>query len=231
MIRTCNGSDPNLKTRDGTVGNCGRTFDDLNHWTVCPHDEFPVNPEAWRLMGREDAATMLGGDTVPIEPGEPATVRGEHGPEVELTMQAGDLVVNTADAGPGPGYHQHNDGSWHRDADDGVPGAPAPEPDSDEARIAAANIRYQAALHAVQSGIAFMMHRNKNLGHPKHLQVGVDSAKVEQAALVHLLVERGLFTVAEYVEAIADHMEAEVRRNEEQLTRMYGAHGTKVTLG
>lgn len=246
MIRTCNGSDPNLRTPDGAVGNCGRTFDDVNHWTTCPHAEFPVNPEAWRLLGDDvaddgsratglpgwsqagngrwyppskqlgpDPVIDLGGDTVPIEPGEPATVRGEQ----------------PTDAGPGPGYHQHNDGSWHRDADDGMPGAPAPEPGTDESRIAAALARYQAAAHAVQSGVAFMMHRNRSLADPKHLRVGVDTAKVEQAALAHLLIERGLFTAAEYFEAIADHMEFEVRRNEEQLTRMYGKHGTKVHLG
>lgn len=45
MIRTCNGDDPNLQEKDEEtgkykVGNCGRTFDDVNHWTICPHEEF-----------------------------------------------------------------------------------------------------------------------------------------------------------------------------------------------
>ena len=47
--------------------------------------------------------------------------------------------------------------------------------------------RYNRALHALQGGVATMM--NYTHAHePKHLRVGVDSALVTNAALVHLLV-------------------------------------------
>lgn len=93
--------------------------------------------------------------------------------------------------------------------------------------------RYEAALHAVQSGAA----TDIGLDNPampdylqkaiKHLRVGIDSAKVEHAALTRLLIERGHFTDPEYVKAIADAMEAEVKRYEALLSERVGS---KVTL-
>ena len=77
--------------------------------------------------------------------------------------------------------------------------------------------RYLEAAHAVQSGITMMSHTNPRLFEAKHARVGIDTAKVEQAGLVTLLISKGLFTEAEYVAAIADAMEEEQRRSELEL--------------
>lgn len=74
--------------------------------------------------------------------------------------------------------------------------------------------RYEAAAHGMQSGVAAMMRR----GHPetesKHLRVGVNSAMCDHAALVRLLMAKGLFSEEEYNKEIADEMERERERYE-----------------
>jgi hypothetical protein len=78
-----------------------------------------------------------------------------------------------------------------------------------EATLAAARARYMAAAHAMQTGVAAKMQREPAETTPKHLRVGVNSAMVGNAALAKLLIEKGIFTEAEYFQAQADAMEAE----------------------
>lgn len=78
--------------------------------------------------------------------------------------------------------------------------------------------RYHAALHAVQSGIAAKMNYDNKDVSPKHLRVGVNSLFVNDAALVNLLVKKGLFTMEEYTRELADEMEREQDRYEKDLT-------------
>lgn len=87
--------------------------------------------------------------------------------------------------------------------------------------------RYDAAAHAMQSGVAAEHERGSDDGSPKHLRVGVNSAFVGSAALARLLIDRGVFTFDEYEAALAEAMEIEKRRYEERLT---AATGIKVTL-
>jgi hypothetical protein len=59
MRRICNGQDPNLKTPDGKIGNCGAVFDDVTAWTICPHEEFspgPVLLEPYAAPHRQERA-------------------------------------------------------------------------------------------------------------------------------------------------------------------------------
>jgi hypothetical protein len=98
--------------------------------------------------------------------------------------------------------------------------------------IIRAQQRYANALHAVQSGVKTEMEippaSGGEPGHsPKHLRVGVNSAKVEHGALVKLLVDRGLFTELEHMEAMATAMEEEKERYEKRLSEYFGS---KVTL-
>lgn len=86
----------------------------------------------------------------------------------------------------------------------------------DQARIAAANDRYNAAAHGMQSGVAFEHSAGSTDATPKHLRVGINSAMVNCEAVAHLLIERGLFSLADYIEEIADAMEREVQRYEER---------------
>lgn len=74
--------------------------------------------------------------------------------------------------------------------------------------------RYQAAAHAMQSGVAFEHGRGSNDGSPKHLRVGVNSALVNDAALTKLLVEKGVITEDEYLQAVTIEMETEAERYE-----------------
>ena len=82
--------------------------------------------------------------------------------------------------------------------------------------------RYVAASHAMMSGVKAEHESGSTDGTPKHLRCGVNSALVNDAALVRLLVSKGIITEEEYVEAVADEMEREVARYEERLTRRFG---------
>jgi hypothetical protein len=77
--------------------------------------------------------------------------------------------------------------------------------------------RYQAAAHAMQSGVLAEHQLGSKDGTPKHLRVGVNSAQVSIAALAGLLIQKGVFTLDEYERANADEMEIEKRRYEERL--------------
>ena len=83
--------------------------------------------------------------------------------------------------------------------------------------------RYQAACHAMQSGVAMKMNFNAKEPEPKHLRVGVNAAMSDNAALVGLLVSKGIFTMEEYYKAIADQMEKEAESYRTELSRQYGA--------
>lgn len=75
---------------------------------------------------------------------------------------------------------------------------------------------YTELCHAMQSGVAFEQSRGSQDGTPKHLRVGINVAMCDHAALVKLLVEKGIITDEEYAKAIRDEMRAEVDRYEER---------------
>ena len=88
--------------------------------------------------------------------------------------------------------------------------------------------RYERALHAMQSGVKMMQnfeHPEKHIpdnaieasDSPKHLRVGVNAAMSDEAALVLLLVDKGLIRLDDYQRAIADKMEDEVKRYEKEI--------------
>jgi hypothetical protein len=85
--------------------------------------------------------------------------------------------------------------------------------------------RYDAACHAMQTGVKWEMEYDLLRGvephatTPKHLRVGVNSALVSHGALVKLLVEKGVITEDEYVTSQADAMEAEVKLYEDRANR------------
>lgn len=81
--------------------------------------------------------------------------------------------------------------------------------------------RYTRACHKVQTAIAFMVGRPEyRAAEPKHLRVGVDCSKADHSALAGLLIAKGIFTEEEYIAALADGMEREAERQEEQLQAM-----------
>lgn len=88
---------------------------------------------------------------------------------------------------------------------------------TDEERKAAAVERYNAACHAIQTGVALEHARGGRDGSPKHLRVGINLRAVDHAALVRLLIDRGVFTQLEYFEALADQAEIEKADYEQRL--------------
>jgi hypothetical protein len=88
--------------------------------------------------------------------------------------------------------------------------------------------RYLAALHAMQTGVAIEQARGSRDGEPKHLRVGINSAKVEMGALAALLIEKGLFTRDEYTAAVADAMETEVAAYEQRIQEQVGHSGVRL---
>jgi hypothetical protein len=88
--------------------------------------------------------------------------------------------------------------------------------------------QYTALLHALQTGVMYRQQLDPRDGTPKHLRVGINASKVDHAALVRLLIDRGIFTEAEYFVALLEEMKVEVQRYEAELSQHYGV---KVTLG
>ena len=105
-------------------------------------------------------------------------------------------------------YVTDGGGSWHLDNFGGLA--------SDEERVDYASARYLQAAHAMQSGVAQTISLEASELHkqpagsagatPKHLRVGINSAMVNDRALAELLIAKGVFSTAEYHEALASCM-------------------------
>lgn len=90
--------------------------------------------------------------------------------------------------------------------------------------------RYIALGHAVQSGIALWMSIDGKETTPKHLRVGVNVAHVDHSALARLLMAKGVITELEYVTALIEGMEAEVRSYQEKIAAHYGREPESIRL-
>lgn len=88
--------------------------------------------------------------------------------------------------------------------------------------------RYRHLCHAMQTGVAFTMEREPAETTPKHLRVGVNVAMCDHAALVTLLVSKGLITEVEYFEQLVVSMEREVKLYQERISNRAGA--ARITL-
>jgi len=82
--------------------------------------------------------------------------------------------------------------------------------------------RYEAAAHAMQSGVASDQDSAPQRDNHKHLRVGINSAMVETSAIAQLLMVKGICTADEYVEALIAAMEAEALRYQQMLSERYG---------
>ena len=91
--------------------------------------------------------------------------------------------------------------------------------------------RYLRAIQGVQSAIAWAMtHPDREINklvEPKHLRVGVDSSMISHLGLAKLLIAKGIFTLQEYEEAMADAAEEELMNWENQASQ---ASGFKVSF-
>lgn len=101
--------------------------------------------------------------------------------------------------------------------------------DEDKKRIEAADKRYMAAAHGMQSGVAMELNLDPKISTAKDLRVGINSAHVTNLGLARLLMAKGVFTLVEYHEAMADAMEEERTNYEARLQEKLGGN-TKITL-
>lgn len=82
--------------------------------------------------------------------------------------------------------------------------------------------KYVELCHAMQSGVAIELQHGSKDTEPKHLRVGINTALVDAGSLCKLLVDKGVITHDEYIDAIYEGMKAEVERYEERLTKKLG---------
>lgn len=83
-------------------------------------------------------------------------------------------------------------------------------------------MRYQCAIHAVQTGVAAVSEHDATEISKKHLRVGINSAMIEHAALASRLIKKGIITECEYWEALVEHAEREARSYERRLFDITG---------
>jgi len=71
---------------------------------------------------------------------------------------------------------------------------------------------YLALVHGMQTGVEYQKEFDSKETNPKHLRTGVNSALVETGVLAELLIKAGVFSAAEYQDALIKGMKKEVER-------------------
>lgn len=89
---------------------------------------------------------------------------------------------------------------------------------------------YSQAQHAMQTGVSMIMQYSPTETEPKHLRVGINTAMCDHAALVRLLIEKGIITNDEYMAAVTKEMNQEVQRYHERLQRYLGGGPAGIEL-
>jgi hypothetical protein len=79
---------------------------------------------------------------------------------------------------------------------------------------------YSEAAHGLQSAIAYDP-ENKDL-EPKHQRVAIDMQKADTMGLATLLIEKGVFTLEEYIEYMRLAANTELANREEELSDKFG---------
>jgi hypothetical protein len=99
--------------------------------------------------------------------------------------------------------------------------------EADQQRFIALNDHYMRHAHAVQSGVAALLEMDETYATPKDMRTGIDCSKADMGGLVELLIQKGIFTDIEYMEAIVASMSRERERLEKDIGERLGR---KVTL-
>jgi hypothetical protein len=89
--------------------------------------------------------------------------------------------------------------------------------------------RYEALAHAIQAGTGLEQGSYSKDGEPKHLRVGITLARVEHTAVARLCMAAGIFTEAQYFEAVIAELEVEKATITARLEAHYGGR-TKINL-
>ena len=88
--------------------------------------------------------------------------------------------------------------------------------------------RYHAAQHAMQTGVGMEVQAGSHQAESKHLRVGVNTAQCDHAALIRLLIAKGVILEDEYITAIADEMEREAQRYTQRVRQQYSTSGVEL---
>ncbi len=88
--------------------------------------------------------------------------------------------------------------------------------------------KYKALCHAMQSGVAYKMNYDPTDTTPKHLRVGVNVAMCDHAALVNLLMAKGIITEDEYFDALIESMQREVDNYTREINDQLGIDKIKL---
>lgn len=91
-------------------------------------------------------------------------------------------------------------------------------------------LSYEAAGHGIQSAIRFEMSRHgfaddeldKMAQAMKHLRVGLDMRAADAGGLARLLIAKGVFTEAEYIEQVRLAANEELARYEDHCREEFG---------
>jgi hypothetical protein len=84
-------------------------------------------------------------------------------------------------------------------------------------------VRHEQAAHAVQTGVKMTNElRGPSFDHAKDLRVGVNMRAVETAAIVSLLIRKGVITDVEWFTELAEATEAEKATYEKTLSDHFG---------
>lgn len=83
-------------------------------------------------------------------------------------------------------------------------------------------VEYQDAMHAMQTGVAHMIERDRSEASLKHIRVGINSALCSVSALMLILVEKGLVTEEEYFTKLLELVKEDVKDYEAKLTQLIG---------
>lgn len=86
-------------------------------------------------------------------------------------------------------------------------------------------LTYEEAAHGIQSSIAQGMADGSGLAEtePKHLRVGVDLSKSDTYGLATLLMQKGVFTLEEYMENMRLAANTELATHEAEASERFGA--------
>lgn len=90
-------------------------------------------------------------------------------------------------------------------------------------------LSHDEAAHGVQSAIKYELEQRGWRGNEnewKHLRVGIDLRAAEAGGLAALLIEKGIFTKAEYLERMRLAANEELARYMEHLQKTYGLSPT-----
>lgn len=81
--------------------------------------------------------------------------------------------------------------------------------------------RYYDAMHAVQTGVSYVMEYDPDETSHKNLRMGMNSSLLSTSALAQLLMNKGFFTEEEYFKYLANFAEEEIKMYKANLKKRW----------